>query len=130
MRVQSIVFTFLLWSIPHEGNKKKNNRSRNITWFNPPYSANVKPTRGGGGEEEFLKLLDKHFPKGHKLNKVFNRNTVKVSFSCMKNMDAITRTHNQKKKKSSISRINHPQPIPSPNATAGRDCNVRCGEIA
>ena len=107
--------------------RKKNNRSRNITWFNPPYSANVKTNVGGGGGE-FLKLLDKHFAKGHKLNKVYNRNTVKVSYSCMKNMDAITRTQNQKIHQSVKTTRN--QSHASPNAIAGRNRNVRCGEIA
>ena len=31
----------------------------------------------------FLHLVDTHFPAGHKLPKIFNRNTVKVSYSCM-----------------------------------------------
>ena len=35
----------------------------------------------------FLKLLDRHFPRGHKFRKTFNRNTVKISCCYMKNMD-------------------------------------------
>ena len=72
--------------------KKRKNRSRNITWFNPPYSASVKTNVGG----KFLRLLDTHFPKGHTLHQIFNKNTVKVSYSCMKNMDAIANSHNHK----------------------------------
>ena len=44
------------------------NRGRNIVWFNPPYSCNVATNIG----KKFLLLLDKHFPKPHKLSKVFN----------------------------------------------------------
>ena len=38
--------------------KKKRSRKRNIIWYNPPYSSNVKNNIG----KEFFKLLDKHFP--------------------------------------------------------------------
>jgi len=64
-------------------NKKKRQRNRNITWFNPPFNKNVKTKVG----ESFLKLVDKHFRNNSKLNKIFNRNTLKVSYSCMNNMD-------------------------------------------
>ena len=33
----------------------------------------------------FLTLVDKHFPKENKLRKIFNRNTIKISYSCMNN---------------------------------------------
>ena len=65
-------------------------RARKVTWFNPPYSKNVV-TRVG---QKFLKLIDKHFPVGCKLRKVFNRNTIKVSYSCMPSMGSIIRQHN------------------------------------
>ena len=38
--------------------RKKGNRRRKITWFNPPYSMDVETNVG----KEFLKLLDLHFP--------------------------------------------------------------------
>ena len=59
-------------------NKPKHNRSRNIIWFNPPYSQNVITNVA----KHFLNLLDHDFPKSNKLHKIFNRNTVKVSCSC------------------------------------------------
>ena len=36
--------------------------------------------------QKFLNLVKKHFPKGHPLNKIFNSNTVKVTYSCLPNM--------------------------------------------
>ena len=42
----------------------------------------------------FLKLVDKHFPKNHNLHKIFNRNNLKVSYSCMKNVKSIIQGHN------------------------------------
>ena len=70
-------------------NKKR--RKRNIIWFNPPYSANVKTNIG----KVFFKLFNKHFPKNNQLHKVFNKNTVKLSYSCMKNMSSIISAHNK-----------------------------------
>ena len=34
----------------------------------------------------FLHLLDKHFGRNHKCRKIFNRNNVKISYSCIKNV--------------------------------------------
>ena len=61
------------------------NRSRKIIWFNPPYNKNVKSNIG----REFLHLIDKCFPVDHKLRKIFNRNTLKLSYSCMPNVQQI-----------------------------------------
>ena len=65
-------------------------RRRKIIWFNPPYSRSVKTNIG----KNFLHLLVKHFPANNKMHKIFNKNTVKVSYSCMKNMDSIISGHN------------------------------------
>ena len=67
--------------------EKPKTRKRNIISFNPPFtksfSTNVAKT--------FLQLVTKHFPRTHKLQKIFNRNTVKVSYSCMNNISYISR---------------------------------------
>ena len=34
----------------------------------------------------FLKLIDKHFKHGNILHKIFNRITLKISYSCTKNI--------------------------------------------
>ena len=34
----------------------------------------------------FLRLLKRHFPKENPLHKIFNKNTLKVSYSCMGNV--------------------------------------------
>ena len=44
----------------------------------------------------FLKLVDKHCPKSNRLHKIFNRNTLKVSYSCTENMAQIIEKHNKK----------------------------------
>ena len=63
-----------------------------ITYFNPPYSQNVKSNIG----EQFFKALDKCFPQNHVLRKVINRNTVKLSYRCMPNIQRKISTHNAK----------------------------------
>ena len=75
-----------------ERNNKKRNRKRNITWFNPPFSKHVTTNIG----KKFLKLLDRSFPPTHQLHKLLNRNTVKVSYSCMPNVKQIIENHNRK----------------------------------
>ena len=46
----------------------------------------------------FLQVVTKHFPRSHKLHKMFNRNTIKVSYSCMNNVSKIIDGHNKKVK--------------------------------
>ena len=75
-----------------QGRTKSRNRSRNIIWFNPPYSQNVRTNIA----KSFLGLINKHFPKSNKLHKIFNRNNLKVSYSCTTNMANIIKSHNQK----------------------------------
>jgi hypothetical protein len=43
-----------------------------------------------------LELVDKHFPPGNTLRKIFNLNTIKISYSCMNNMASIIKGHNKK----------------------------------
>ena len=40
--------------------------------------------------------MDHHFPKSNKLHKIFNRNTVKVSYSCTDNISSIISSHSKK----------------------------------
>ena len=44
----------------------------------------------------FLKLLDESFPPGHPLHPLLNRNTVKLSYSCLPNMGSQVAKHNAK----------------------------------
>ena len=70
----------------------RRNRARNIIWFNPPFSKSVSTNVA----KYFLELIEKHFPIRHKFRKLFNRNNLKVSYSCMRNMKAIVNSHNKK----------------------------------
>ena len=44
----------------------------------------------------FLNLIEKHFPRSSKLHKIFNKNTVKVSYSCTQNISQIIKGHSKK----------------------------------
>ena len=72
--------------------RNRRNRGRKVTWFNPPYSRSVETNIG----KEFLRLIDIHFPEHDPLHKIFNRNTVKVSYGCMPSFQAAIHAHNKK----------------------------------
>ena len=48
--------------------------------------------------KKFLALIDKHFGKERedKLHKLFNRHTVKLSYSCTPNIETLIKAHNRK----------------------------------
>ena len=77
---------------PAKTNKRKNRQRNNILWYNPPFSKNTSTNIG----HKFLALVDKHFPKDHKLRKIFNRNSIKISYSCMTNTKQIIDNHNKR----------------------------------
>ena len=72
---------------------RNRNRSRNITWFNPPYNMNVKNNIG----RTFLRIIDTCFPPRHPLHKICNRNTIKLSYSTMPNVKSIIQSNNRAK---------------------------------
>jgi hypothetical protein len=62
----------------------------------------------------------KHFPKGHQLHKIINRNTVKISYRCLPNMGRRLSMHNSKILKTARN------PTPKPKAT----CNCQISKKA
>ena len=64
--------------------------AKEIYWFNLPFSRNVSTKF----DKYFLNPLDMHFSQNHRLHKIFNRNNVKVSYSCTKSMKTIN-NHNK-----------------------------------
>ena len=95
----------------HPNSAPKRNRGRNIIWFNPPYSKNVRTSVG----KEFLRLINKHFPKTSNIHKIFNKNTVKVSYSCMNNVKQVICGHNRKVFSN----------LPSTSLSNERECNCK-----
>ena len=92
-----------------ENHRRSRTRKRNITWFNPPFDSGVKTNVGG----QFLKIINESFPRGHILQKIFNKNTLKLSYSCMPNMKTVVDAHNKK-----VMNTQSPEPDTKP-------CNCR-----
>lgn len=89
---------------------KRNSRPRKVIWYKPPWSDDVSTNVGA----LFLRLLAKHFPSTSSLHRLFNRNNMKISYSCLPSMDAMIAGHNAKVISSSI-----PSTAPACNCRGG-----------
>ena len=69
---------------------KKRRRRKSAIFFNAPFCLSVKSSIG----KEFLKIVDRHFNPNHPYHSIFNRKTIKLSYSCMTNIGSIIRAHN------------------------------------
>ena len=85
------LLTFSSHISTHTSHPRRRHRKRDIIWYNPPFSKNVSTNIG----RTFLKLLDTEFTVEHVLHKIFNRNTVKISYSCMPNLKQNIDGHNK-----------------------------------
>ena len=74
----------------------------------PPYSQNLKTNIG----KLLIKLVRKHFPKNSKYHKIFNLNTLKLSYCCTTNVGNIIKQRNSKV----LNKTNH---------NINRKCNCR-----
>ena len=101
--------TFIPKTTNTKTNKEKT-RKRKTIWFNPPHCLSVKTNVG----RIHLKLIKKYFLKGNSLSKIFNKNTVKVRYSCMGNISSIILSHNNN--------------ILNPNSNTENGCNCRSKE--
>ena len=78
---------------PTDTNHQKHSKhKRKIIWFKSTFSKNVSTKIS----KSFLSLLDLHFPRNHIYSRIFNRNKVKVSYSCMQNIKSVINNHNMK----------------------------------
>ena len=99
---------------PQPAQKRNKNRKRKVIWYNPPWNSNVKTNLG----RKFLNIVDRCFPKNHPLHKIFNRHTLRISYSCMPNVKTIIASHNRKL----LSDYNQSQTSPQ---TLDKECNCR-----
>ena len=90
-----------------QGNNGKR-RNRKVLYFNPPFSKNVQTKVG----EQFLKLVNIHFPTDGPLRKILNPNTVKISYRFMGNFKIKIAAHN-----SMVKRRDEPVVPPGCNCT-------------
>ena len=105
---------------PAKTSKRKNRQRNSILWYNPPFSKNTSTNIG----HKFLALVDKHFPKDHKLRKMFNRNTIKISYSCMNNTKQISENHNKRILTASI-QIDNTATAAAATIDNNKTCNCR-----
>ena len=61
-----------------------------IIWFNSLFLKNDSNNIG----KYFLLLIQKHFPNNHKYHKIFYKNNVNISCSCIANIKSIINIHN------------------------------------
>ena len=72
---------------------------------------NVKTNVG----KKFLNIVSKNFPKTHRFHGLFNRNNLKVSYSCLPNISSIISSHNK-----TILNTDYPE-----ETTKGKTCNCQ-----
>ena len=80
-----------MYNVNIEETNQARKRKRAIICYNPPYSMNVKPNKG----KTFFKLLQKHLLATHHIYTIFNKNKIKISYSCFPNLGSIISLHNK-----------------------------------
>ena len=90
-------------SSPHRSNNNRKKRKQNIIWFNPPFSENVATNI----RKEFFSLLSKYFSPNNRCHKIFNKQNVNLSYSCVPNIAQ----HNKRV----LNRAGRSLKLPSPN---------------
>ena len=63
----------------YKNSEKNKTRKRKTAWLNPPFKFNVATNVA----KTFLALIGKQFTRNKRLSKIFNRNTIKFSYSCL-----------------------------------------------
>ena len=72
--------------------QKRRTRKRKIMFYNPPYDETISTPIG----KHFLELIDKWFPVESDINRIFNKQNLKISYSNMPSVDRILKAKNQK----------------------------------
>ena len=71
--------------------ERKNYMKRKIIWFNSLHFMDVETNIG----KTFSKMVKKHFQRNNSFHKIFNKNTIKVSYSCIRNISSIIASHSK-----------------------------------
>ena len=104
------------YKLKYEEQEKKNRRKskKKIIYYNPPFNLELKTKIG----QKFLEIITEEFTKDNPLRKIFNRNTLKISYSCEKNFKSIIQSHNMKIMQQEVSKK-------EPN----KSCNCRRNKV-
>jgi len=95
----------------HTTSRPKRGGRQNITWYNPPFSESITSNLG----KQCFKILDEEIPRDHKLYKIFNKNNIKLSYSCCRSLNNIINSHNKK--------------LLNPTIQPPRECNCRSNTV-
>ena len=76
----------------HEQKNVRRKRQRKIIWFKSPCNLDASTNVA----KNILNLTEKHFSCSSRLLKIFNKNTVTVSYSCTQTMSHILKWNNKK----------------------------------
>ena len=85
-------YRYTLHYEPPTTDKRKKQTTEHHTLVQPP----IQQKHQHQYRTQFLALVDKHVPKDYKLRKIFNHNTIKISYSCMNNTKQIIDNHNKR----------------------------------
>ena len=80
----------------------KKNRKKNCIYYNLLFCKSAQTKIG----KRLLELIDKYFHKDNIYYKIFNTNTIKISYCCTPNIMALINSHNKKLKNKSDKREN------------------------
>ena len=101
---------------------RRRNRKRKIMFYNPPFHESISTPIG----KSFLELIDKWFPEETEINRIFNKQNLKISYSNMPNVDRILKANNKKllepEKKLKLEGCNCHEPQSCP---IGNHCQTR-----
>ena len=87
--------TNLIYKTRNECSDKQNGKSnhkRGILWFNPPFNMYL----ANNIVKDFFKILWNNFSPTSTLYKIFNKNNIKLSYSCMPNVGNLINKSNKK----------------------------------
>ena len=101
---------------PNAPTKRKTDNGTKYSGISPHSAKMLAPI----SDTRFLTLVDNHFPRDHKLRKIFNRNTIKISYSCMNNTKQIIDNHNKR-----ILRSSGHTNVPADHTKNNKTCNCR-----
>ena len=116
-------FRYLEENIPNDINKGNNkydhkNIKEKLFGLTPPFCRLASINVG----KYFLKLIDKHFKHDNILHKIFNRKTLKISYSCTKNIFQIINNHKKEIIKEFQNRTNNNN---NHNNSKQNECNCK-----
>ncbi|GAB1604561.1 hypothetical protein Ahia01_000737600 [Argonauta hians] len=94
----------------------KRYKGRDVIWFNPVFNLDVTTKIG----KKFFEALEKNIPKGHKYRCLFNKNTIKLSYTTAPNLKAYINKYNNIKLKryfNKLNKVKHISPTNTNNLT-------------